>query len=133
MVDLLLSEGDKTQQEICQEAISRFGFPQEGLGGNINISLAIKESSRYVSKNVDGAYHLPELCDGLSERTKLLGLRSDIRITKAENPNLSSELKLSTDRLSIIFLYRGAIAVSIFLRASSLPVWYSESKDFLVE
>jgi len=79
IVELLLEEGDKTKEEICQEAIKRFEFPEENLSGNIGFDLLVKEKTGYVFKNKEEKYHLLSLYnDSIIGRTKFLEILGDV-------------------------------------------------------
>lgn len=59
MVDLLLEYGTKTEKEIIDEAVERFGFPRKELEMNVGEHLAEKEGAGYIEKyKDDGKYRL---------------------------------------------------------------------------
>ena len=50
MIDLLLEYGNKTESEIIDSAIERFGFPRLELEHNIMPLLAFKKNAGYIEK-----------------------------------------------------------------------------------
>lgn len=57
LVELLLEEGDKSEAEIVNEAVNRFGFERENVDGKIMVALALMK--RYnIEELPDGKYHL---------------------------------------------------------------------------
>ena len=62
MIDLLLEYGNKTESEIIDSAIERFGFPRLELEHNIMPLLAFKKNAGYIEKyESDGRFHLLDI------------------------------------------------------------------------
>jgi hypothetical protein len=73
---LLLEEGRKSEQEIINESINRFGFPdKEKLGMEIRIQLLINKE--YFNRDEDGKYSLSSDYKDIDDREYLLDILKD--------------------------------------------------------
>lgn len=73
LVELLLDERDKSKEEIIEEAIKRFGFPDENkLIFEVGMQLIIGKD--YFKKLGNGKYHMVEYPEGITNRESFLEL-----------------------------------------------------------
>lgn len=62
MIDLLLEYGNKTEKEIIDDAIERFGFPEQELKNNVRQHLESKKNAGLVEQYMnDGRFHLLDI------------------------------------------------------------------------
>ncbi|MFH1365768.1 MAG: hypothetical protein ABIH28_04235 [archaeon] len=73
LIELLLEERAKTKEEIIDEAINRFGFPDNSnLSFGVGLQLTIGEKTRFFFRREDEKYSLLRYDDGTSGRKNFL-------------------------------------------------------------
>ncbi|MBI2124796.1 hypothetical protein HYT92_03315 [Candidatus Pacearchaeota archaeon] len=89
MIDLLLEYGNKTESEIVESAIERFGFPRLELEHSIMPLLAEKLEKGYVEKyKADGRYHLLDIdFSSKTGRVRFAGFLSESPLC-LDNPHM---------------------------------------------
>jgi len=104
LIELLLEEKDKSEKEILDDAINRFGFSGKNLTGEIKMQLLINEKCGYYKKLDDGKYRLI-----MNNNCHITGRENFLRILKDapenyinERPHLKKLKEVLEEKVKII-------------------------------